>query len=106
MSIPADGSLRSSPSTTGPRVTQPNTGGPRYPAPQINLAGIITDLLEFDQALEMIVNAARGSSDEVLGVVSINLDHVHHFAGKLHLEKGRMPSERDTPAAREVRWLN
>ena len=106
MSNPVDGALRSSSSTTGPRISQPNVGGPRYPASQINLAGIITDLLEFDQALEMIINAARGGSDEVLGVVSINLDHVHHFAGKQHLEKGQRPSDCNTPAAQDVRWLN
>ena len=54
----------------------------------------------------MIIDAARGGSDEVLGVVSINLDHVHHFAGKQHLEKDQRPSDCNTPAAQDVRWLN
>ncbi len=36
-------------------------------AQQISLAGIVTDLLEQDQALEAIIDAARTQSDEVLG---------------------------------------
>ncbi len=36
-------------------------------AQRISLAGIVTDLLEQDQALEAIIDAARTQSDEVLG---------------------------------------
>jgi hypothetical protein len=49
-------------------------------AQQISLTCIVTDLLDQDQGLEVIIDAARSQSDEVLGVVSANLDHVHPFA--------------------------
>jgi exopolysaccharide biosynthesis WecB/TagA/CpsF family protein len=74
-------------------------------APQINLAGIVTDLLEQDQALEMIFKAARGGTDEVLGVVSVNLDHVHYFARSQLFLNCRRPGECNTPVAQHVRWL-
>jgi exopolysaccharide biosynthesis WecB/TagA/CpsF family protein len=106
MSIPVDGALRSDSRTTGSKISQPSAGRPRYMTPQINLAGIITDLLEPDQALEMIIGAARGGFDEVLGVGSVNLDHVHHFAGKQHLQTSRRPSECNSSGAQQVRWLN
>ena len=36
-------------------------------AQQISLAGMVTDLLEQDQEVEAIIDAARSQSDEVLG---------------------------------------
>jgi exopolysaccharide biosynthesis WecB/TagA/CpsF family protein len=70
-------------------------------AQQISLAGIVTDLLEQDQALEVIMNAASSDADEVLGVVSANLDHIHHFARNQQLQVHRAAGRWDT-----VRWLN
>jgi len=75
------------------------------PPPQINLAGIVTDLLEQDQAIKVIIDAACGRSDEVLGVVSVNLDHIHHFAKIQHLQP-RQSSSLYTPVAEHLRWLN
>jgi hypothetical protein len=58
-------------------------------AQQISLAGIVTDSLEQHQGLEVIVGAARSQSDEVLDVVSANLDHVHPLARNQHLQVRR-----------------
>jgi exopolysaccharide biosynthesis WecB/TagA/CpsF family protein len=92
-------------------VTPPNLGqgyiaagtvaSGQIQAQRISLAGIVTDLLERDQAVEVIIDAARSQSDEVLGVVSANLDHVHHFARNQRLQVSR---EAGTPGT--VRWLN
>jgi exopolysaccharide biosynthesis WecB/TagA/CpsF family protein len=47
--------------------------------PNAQLAGVPTDLLELDDALGVIINHAEQRDGDVLGVVSINLDHLYHF---------------------------
>ncbi|MCL2514634.1 MAG: WecB/TagA/CpsF family glycosyltransferase [Microbacteriaceae bacterium] len=47
--------------------------------PRIRLGGSPVDLLEFDQAVDLIGRRARSHDVPPLGVVSINLDHIHHF---------------------------
>jgi exopolysaccharide biosynthesis WecB/TagA/CpsF family protein len=54
----------------------------------------------------MIIEAARIGSDEVLGVVSVNLDHVHHFAGSQHFQAGQGTSRFSRPSVQHLRWLN
>ncbi|WP_159440570.1 WecB/TagA/CpsF family glycosyltransferase [Tersicoccus phoenicis] len=44
------------------------------------MAGIRIDLLEADQALAAIIEHATRPNGMPLAVVSINLDHIHHFA--------------------------
>jgi N-acetylglucosaminyldiphosphoundecaprenol N-acetyl-beta-D-mannosaminyltransferase len=86
--------------------SQGNAGRLRYPALQVNLAGVVTDLLRRNDALEVIIDAARGGSDEVLGVASINLDHIHHFGNGKHFRSGRMPNQYGPRTPQHVRWLN
>jgi len=75
-------------------------------AHQVDLAGTITDLLHQGEALEIIIDAARNRSDEVLGVVSVNLDHVHHFGTSQGSPAGRPASGHPTASAPQPRWLN
>lgn len=46
---------------------------------RISLSGIDVDLLELNEAVATISSRARAASGTPLGVVSVNLDHVHHF---------------------------
>lgn len=86
--------------------SQGNYSRLRYTTLQVNLAGVVTDLLERNDALEVIIDAARGGSDEVLGVASINLDHIHHFGSGKPLQSGSTPSQYGPRAPQHVRWLN
>jgi len=45
----------------------------------VQLAGAATDLFELDDALGLIMEHAERPDGQVLGVVSVNLDHLHHF---------------------------
>ena len=47
--------------------------------PRVLLGGLPIDLLDLDQALQVITEYARGDGAAQLVVVSANLDHVHHF---------------------------
>jgi exopolysaccharide biosynthesis WecB/TagA/CpsF family protein len=58
--------------------------------PRVQLAGIATDLFETDDAVGLIIDHALGGRAETLGVVSANLDHLHHFGSgrtSAHLER-------------------
>jgi exopolysaccharide biosynthesis WecB/TagA/CpsF family protein len=104
--ISVDQALPNNPQKISSMGSQGNASRLRYPALQVNLAGVVTDLLERDDALEVIIDAARGGSDEVLGVASINLDHIHHFGSGKPLQSGSTPSQYDPQAPQHVRWLN
>src|SRR5919107_6422122 len=47
--------------------------------PRVQLAGAVADLLDHDDAMGMIMSHAEQRGGDVLGVVSVNLDHLHHF---------------------------
>lgn len=72
-------------------------------ASRIRLGGAPVDLLEFDQAVDLIVARALGGEEPPLGVVSINLDHIHHFGegSSLYGDFGL----RSRPVG-DVEWLN
>ncbi|WP_240629787.1 WecB/TagA/CpsF family glycosyltransferase [Specibacter cremeus] len=46
---------------------------------KVSLGGIDVDLLEFTEAIATISTRARSRDGRPLGVVSVNLDHIHHF---------------------------
>lgn len=46
---------------------------------RIRLGGAPVDLLEFDQAVELIEQRTLTDGAPPLGVLSVNLDHIHHF---------------------------
>ncbi len=68
---------------------------------RVTLAGTTVDLMEQDEAVASVVEWARRPDGPPLGVVSANLDHVHHFGvgGRWH---GVMEH---AEACGEVRWL-
>jgi exopolysaccharide biosynthesis WecB/TagA/CpsF family protein len=70
---------------------------------RIRLGGAPVDLLEFDQAIELIADRANGGPGLPLGVVSINLDHIHHFGSgsSLYGDYGL----RSAPVG-DIEWLN
>ncbi|GAA4167193.1 WecB/TagA/CpsF family glycosyltransferase [Gryllotalpicola koreensis] len=70
---------------------------------RIRLGGAPVDLLEFDQAVELIAGRALGGAELPLGVVSINLDHIHHFGdgSSLYGDFGL----RSGPVG-DIEWLN
>ncbi len=79
--------------------------GPPTSWPRVRLGGCPTDLLSRADALALIMDSARGDHPETLGVVSINLDHVHHF-GSAQIEVG--PERRraiESLSATGVRWI-
>ncbi|MET9018387.1 WecB/TagA/CpsF family glycosyltransferase [Actinopolymorpha sp. NPDC004070] len=47
--------------------------------PRVQLAGVTTDLLDENDAVSLIIDHAMTPHEEVLAVVSANLDHLHHF---------------------------
>jgi len=56
----------------------------------VQLAGVATDLLDLDDALGVILEHAENPGGDVLGVVSVNLDHLHHFgSGRSSARLGR-----------------
>lgn len=73
--------------------------------PRVQLAGSVADLLSLDDAVALIVEHARGGHDHALGVVSLNLDHLHHF-GSANATSAELRREViDTSLERGVRWL-
>lgn len=46
---------------------------------QVMMAGCVVDLMDERTAIALIVQHARDASGPALGVMSANLDHVHHF---------------------------
>jgi N-acetylglucosaminyldiphosphoundecaprenol N-acetyl-beta-D-mannosaminyltransferase len=104
---PVDGASRSNLPRLEPRGIRRSADEPHSTPPQVNLGGIVADLLEQDQAIQAIVEAASTGSDEVLGVVSVNLDHIHHFAGSQHFQARENESRLTTPPlAQHLRWLH
>lgn len=85
----------------------PRDGATARPTPvgtdprQVTLCGCRVDLLSADEAVEIILEAARVRQPVPLGVVSANLDHVHHFGtgGRWHgvLEQSE--------ASDRIRWV-
>jgi exopolysaccharide biosynthesis WecB/TagA/CpsF family protein len=73
---------------------------------QINLAGTATDLLEQDHAIEIIIESAESGSETVLGVASVNLDHIHHFSSSRLFQLGSSESAYKTAPDQQVRWLH
>jgi exopolysaccharide biosynthesis WecB/TagA/CpsF family protein len=73
--------------------------------PRVQLAGAVTDLLELDDAIGMIMSHAEDPSGDLLGVVSINLDHVHHFGSGLTLARLERKSVPELSMDGHVRWM-
>lgn len=49
----------------------------------LSLDGCRTDLMSLEQAIATVITRASGSSDlRPMGVVSMNLDHLHHFGSR------------------------
>lgn len=48
-------------------------------APEITMGGTTVQLLKFEDAIRLIGGRATGSDARPLGVVSVDLDHLHHF---------------------------
>jgi exopolysaccharide biosynthesis WecB/TagA/CpsF family protein len=69
----------------------------------LSLGGVRVDLLEFDEAVDVIAARSRSTAPVPLGVVSINLDHIHHFGSGTSL--GGDFGLRAGPVA-TVDWLN
>ncbi len=59
----------------------------------VDVTGTVTHLVEEETALDVIVAHAGHERGQTLGVVSINIDHVHHFP-------------EGNPTASAVTWLN
>lgn len=72
---------------------------------QVELAGVITDLLEQDEAVDYIIRSATRSGGPVLGVVSVNLDHIHHFGTGATLTSRSDHRLLDVRSTSEVEWL-
>jgi exopolysaccharide biosynthesis WecB/TagA/CpsF family protein len=97
--------------TGTPEVVLPGAtpaGRRQLPAtwPQVQLAGLTSDLFEVDDAIDLIVEHARSDSGEVLGVVSVNLDHVHHFGSGRTSARLNRRKVIDLSIAGQVRWLS
>ena len=67
----------------------------------ITLGGVSVDLMERDAAIETIAARSRDSASAPLGVVSINLDHIHHFG-----PSGRWRRSLQTDRGLAVEWLD
>ncbi len=70
-------------------------------ATTIELGGCPADLLELDQALKVMVEHLGSNRGRPLAVVSLNLDHVHHF-GRGGRWYGTLTCERSTD---RIDWL-
>lgn len=71
-------------------------------ARRIRLGGASIDLLAFDEAVEAISSRFADASRRPLGVVSVNLDHIHHFGAA----RGGAPHALHDGAFAPVEWLN
>ena len=73
--------------------------------PRVQLGGVTADVLSQPEAVTVILDYASGRVPGFLGVVSVNLDHVHHFGS------GRSASRRErqallaTSQARHSNWM-
>ncbi|UOE42745.1 WecB/TagA/CpsF family glycosyltransferase [Agromyces larvae] len=62
---------------------------------RVRLGGVPVDLCSLDEAVELVSRRATSGGDRPLAVVSVNLDHLHHFGdgralnGAFGLREGR-----------------
>lgn len=68
------------------------------------LGGLPVDLVEFDDALHEILNHPRSDDEATLAVVSVNLDHIHHFA-LADGDSARRPGRQPLIDSHDLRWL-
>lgn len=70
--------------------------------PSIDIDGTPVHIVDAEDARGIIADASERVSDRPLAVVSINLDHVHHFGGS------RLAARRISPApvSEDLEWLN
>lgn len=73
--------------------------------PRVQLAGTSADLFEADDAIDLIIEHANGRREGVLGVVSINLDHLHHFGSGRASARTMRKSVIGSSIDGEVHWL-
>ena len=73
--------------------------------PRVALAGIPVDLLELHDALNLILDHALHPRNQVLGVLSINLDHLHHFGASPRATRDGRQEAIDLGTEGKVRWL-
>jgi exopolysaccharide biosynthesis WecB/TagA/CpsF family protein len=94
------------PGEPAPR-SQDRAGQRRLPIswPRVQLAGVKTDLLEVDDAIGLIISHARQPTTDVLGVVSVNLDHLHHFGSGRTSANLQRRTIIDLSIDGHVRWL-
>jgi exopolysaccharide biosynthesis WecB/TagA/CpsF family protein len=74
--------------------------------PKVQLGGIVTDLLEVDDAIGIIIEHARVGRDDLLGVVSLNLDHLHHFGSVRAAARISKGGVFDTSLDGRIQWLS
>jgi exopolysaccharide biosynthesis WecB/TagA/CpsF family protein len=65
----------------------------------------VTDLLDLDDAIGMIMSQAEHRGDDVLGVVSVNLDHLHHFGSGRTSARLERKSVLNLSMDGHVRWM-
>jgi len=75
----------------------------RRPPLRIRLGGVPVDLTDQETALDTIRERSLTTSGKPLGVVSVNLDHIHHFGRRsaVHGAFGLREGERS-----DVAWLH
>ncbi|WP_344808042.1 WecB/TagA/CpsF family glycosyltransferase [Microlunatus ginsengisoli] len=73
--------------------------------PRVQLAGATTDLFDVDDALGLIMDHAENPDGQVLGVVSINLDHVHHFGSGRTTARLERTAVLNLSMTGHARWL-
>jgi exopolysaccharide biosynthesis WecB/TagA/CpsF family protein len=73
--------------------------------PQVRLGGVTLDLLERSDAVNTIIHHALTGTAGVLGVVSMNLDHLHHFGSGRTATNLELKSLICTSRASQVQWL-
>lgn len=72
--------------------------------PTIDIDGSPVHLVHDEHAVSIIAAAATADRETLpLGVVSINLDHVHHFGTSLRARRGQAPFDAGSGS---VDWLN
>ncbi len=72
--------------------------------PRVQLAGVTTDLFDTEDALDLITDHAASGTDP-LAVVSVNLDHLHHFGSGRTSARLQRRQVIDLSIQGQVRWL-
>jgi exopolysaccharide biosynthesis WecB/TagA/CpsF family protein len=73
--------------------------------PRVQLAGAVADLLELDDALGLIMYQAKQRDAGVLGVASVNLDHLYHFGSWRSSSCREVQSVFSLATEGSTRWL-